>query len=329
MSENDRVEQTSRDPEEELAPCVDRDLHPDENATESPDLVPQLEEQPSLLFQSWCNIEEPSSTRIPNFGHLGILAVITLLGLIGTALITRSALSFHLFGISAVKDAVTDIHYTLGSMAVLYLLTLLASVFVFPLFWNKGFFAGLQWRGDTAMRLHWRLFSAALICFGLALVNGWLLPGPADTPIDKLFRTPAAAWFMFSFGITFAPFFEEMAFRGFLLPALCTALDWAVEKAHDEPPPPLDDNGHPQWSVAAMAVASVLTSVPFAMMHAEQTGYSVGPILLLIGVSLVLCWIRLRTRSLAASVLVHAWYNFLLFSLMLVSTGGFRHLEKM
>jgi hypothetical protein len=64
-------------------------------------------------------------------------------------------------------------------------------------------------------------------------------------------------------------------------------------------------------------------------MHAPQTGFSVGPFLLLVGVSIVLCGIRLWTRSLAASTLVHASYNFMLFSMMLVGTQGFRHMEKM
>jgi len=43
----------------------------------------------------------------------------------------------------------------------------------------------------------------------------------------------------------------------------------------------------------------------------------------------VLCWARLSTRSLAASMVVHASYNLLLFSLMLVGTRGFTQLEKM
>jgi uncharacterized protein len=64
-------------------------------------------------------------------------------------------------------------------------------------------------------------------------------------------------------------------------------------------------------------------------MHAEQTGKAIGPFLLLVGVSIALCGVRLGTRSLASSVLVHACYNFLLFSLMLVASGGFRHLDKM
>jgi hypothetical protein len=64
-------------------------------------------------------------------------------------------------------------------------------------------------------------------------------------------------------------------------------------------------------------------------MHAEQTGNSVDAVLLLACVSLVLCAVRLIARSLAASVLVHAFYNFLLFSMMLLGTQGFQHFDKM
>ena len=78
-----------------------------------------------------------------------------------------------------------------------------------------------------------------------------------------------------------------------------------------------------------MVFASVIVSVPFALMHAPQTAYSVGPFLLLVCISLVLCWVRLAVRSLAASVVVHACYNLMLFSVMFLGTGGFRHLDKM
>lgn len=282
-----------------------------------------------MLFQSFEQPEVPYPTRIPHFGHLGLLSIFALIGLLCSTLLTRSALQFHLFGVATLKAAVSDIHYTLGSMAILYLLTLLASVVVFPLLWHKGFFAGIQWRGATAFRLRSRLVTAAFFCFVLALLSGWLMPGPTNAPIDKMFHTPSAAWLMFGFGVTFAPFFEETLFRGFLLPAFCTAFDWSVERVRHSPPPPLGANGHPQWSIPAMVTGSILTSAPFAYMHAEQTGYSLGPFVLLVCVSLVLCCTRLATRSLAASTLVHACYNFLLFSVMLLGTNGFRHLEKM
>ncbi len=227
------------------------------------------------------------------------------------------------------QQAGTDIHYILGVEGLIYLFTFGAALLVFPMVWHKSLFAGLQWNGATAVRLRWWLIAAAVLCFGLAVLNGELLPGPTNTPIEKIFRSPGAAWMLFAFGVTFAPFFEEMLFRGFLLPALCTAYDWIAEKITRKPALPLLENGHPQWSLAAMVVGSIATSIPFAAMHAAQTGYAIGPFLLLVGVSLVLCTARIVTRSLAASTLVHSCYNFLLFSLMLIGTSGFKHLDKM
>jgi membrane protease YdiL (CAAX protease family) len=281
------------------------------------------------LFPTWTRPEIIPQPRIPHLGHVALLALLVFVGLMGSGILTQVALHFHLFGISTVKQALTDIHYTLGSMAALYLISLGGGMLLYPLLWHKSLFAGLQWRASTALRLRSRLFTAAFVCFLLAFIDGWLLPGPANTPIDKLFRTPAAAWMMFVFGVTFAPFFEEIVFRGFLLPALCTAFDWTGEKIGKRPAPPLDQNGHPQWSIPSMVVASIVVSIPFALMHAEQTSWALGPFLLLVCVSLVLCWTRLTTRSVAASVLVHACYNFLLFTLMILGTAGFRHMDKM
>jgi membrane protease YdiL (CAAX protease family) len=161
------------------------------------------------------------------------------------------------------------------------------------------------------------------------MINELLIPEPDNTPIDRMFKLPGAAWLLFAFGTTLAPLFEEIVYRGFLLPALCTAYDWIAEHMSGRLPAENDQNGHPRWSIPAMAVASVITSIPFALMHGEQTAYSLGPFLLLVCVSLVLCAVRLATRSLAASVMVHSCYNLILFSLMLAVTGGFRHLDKM
>jgi hypothetical protein len=285
------------------------------------------------LFRSFIEPEvhawPPSPVRIPNLGHVAILALLAAFGLVCSGLLTRAALHFHLWGIRNSQIALNDIHYTVGSMAALYLITTCAAVLIFPLVWKKSLFAGLQWNAPAALRRYRTLLSAAGACFVLAMLDEVLLPGPANAPIDKLFETRAAAWILFAFGVTCAPFFEEIIFRGFLLPALCTAFDWSVEMTTDIPAPPLDISGHPQWSLGAMVFASISTSIPFALMHAEQTAWSLGPFVLLVAVSLVLSWARLSTRSLAASVFVHAAYNFLLFSLMLIGTQGFRHLERM
>jgi hypothetical protein len=286
-------------------------------------------DEPTDLFQSWAQPEAVAPARIPHLGHLCLLVALTLLGLLCASLLVMAATHFHLLGGFSAKQAATNIRYMLGEEAAIYLVTLLLSLIIFPLFWQRNFFVGIHWRGVTALRLGWRLPAISLGCFALAALDETLLPGPPNAPIEEIFRTPGAAWLMFGFAITLAPFFEEIAFRGFLLPALATACDWIAERYTGEPPRPLDQNGHPQWSIPAMVIASIATSLPFALVHAEQQGHALGPFLLLIAVSLVLCAVRLFTRSLACSVVVHACYNFLLFSLMLIGTGGFRHLEKM
>ncbi len=273
--------------------------------------------------------EPPLPPRIPHIGHFLLMLVLLIVGFLGAVVVLMIALHFHLYGISTLEGTKTEIHYTLGSEGLGYVFTLLACMIVFPMIWHKSFFAGVQWNGATALKLGWRLVGAAFVCLLLALLNSVILPGPEHAPIEDIFREKGAAWLLAIFGVTFAPFFEEMFFRGFMLPSLCTAYDWCVEKIYRKPRLPLGENGHPQWSTPAMAIGAVVTSLPFAGMHAAQTGYSIGPFLLLVGVSTVLCAVRLWTRSLAASTLVHASYNFMLFSIMLIGTSGFRHLDKL
>jgi hypothetical protein len=307
---------TPHEPEQNSFPAPGQALQP---AVQFPD--DSLE-----LFQTWSQIEIAPPTRIPHFGHLCLLAAFALVGFVCATLAMMGAVHFHLFGATSMAKAATDVHYILGSETIIYLITLAGSLLLFPLLWNESFFAGIQWRGAAAR--DWRLPAIAVGCFVLAALDEAFLPGPNHAPIEDVFRSPGAAWLMFAFGVTFAPFFEEIAFRGFLLPALATAWDWAIEKSTGKAARPLDANGHPQWSIFAMVAASIATSLPFALMHADQQGHSLGPFLLLVTVSLILCAVRLVTRSLAASTLVHACYNFMIFFLMLVSTGGFQHLDK-
>ena len=281
------------------------------------------------LFASYSLPIPPRDERIPHMGHLGLLFLLVICGWVGVSILVVTALHLKLWGIASASDAQTDYHYALITQAALYLITFGGCLIVFPFVWHKSFFDGIHWNATFAAQRLRRLISAAVLCFFVAMINGMLLPGPKDAPIDQLFKAPGAAWVLFAFGVTAAPFFEEMAFRGFLLPALCTAWDWSVEHLTGAPRRPLDNNGEPNWSLTAMIVGSVITSLPFALMHGFQTAWSLGPFLLLIFVSLVLCWVRLSARSLAASTIVHACYNFMLFSYMLLGTGGFKHLDKM
>jgi membrane protease YdiL (CAAX protease family) len=321
-------ESTPREPEKNIS------VAPDNMGAPGPSHLGTWESDattnaPTELFHSWSQPEAIPPARIPHLGHLALLSAFLLFGLVCMMALMFTAMHFLLEGVSTQEQIKTNVHYLLGSTAVLYLVALALSIPIFPRLWNNSFFSGIHWRGATAFQLGWRLPAIALGCFMLAMLDQVLLPGPDHAPIIEFFRSPGAAWLMFAFGVTFAPFFEEMFFRGFLLPALATAWDWAIEKSTGMPARPLDANGHPQWSIFAMVIASVLTTIPFALMHADQQGYSLGPFLLLIVVSLILCAVRLVTRSLAACTLVHACYNFLIFFTMMVATGGFKHFDKM
>lgn len=356
------------------------------------------------LFRSFTEPPVRRPARIPHFGHLLFLSLLLLVAFSVVLMVLGLASHFHLFGLELSAKSATDLGINVASETMLYLVTFVLCLVAFPLIWNEGFFAGLHWRGRVALDHFWLLIGTASACFGLAILDQVLMPGPANAPIEKMISSPGAAWLMFAFGVTMAPFFEEMFFRGFLLPALATVADWTDESLFarpglqltprtrtalsvtamllvcsaslgvpvailyavfqvmtatgkypvaiftaavivgfalfgtlhsirsstaDQQVRPLDANGNPQWSLAAMIVGSVLTSIPFALLHVAQQGHSLGPFLLLIVISLILCAVRLKTRSLAASTLVHASYNFLIFTIELAATSGFRHFDKM
>jgi len=282
-----------------------------------------------VLFQHWEHRPPQLVERIPHLGHCVLLGFFAVIGWLVSTLAAGLALHFRLYGVDSLDKAKYDIHYSLGIELILYLVTFNIAWFVFPILWQKSFLAGVQWNGVKALRLRVQLFFTAFLCFLMAILSGLLIKGPKNAPIDKILHTPGAPWLLFGFGITVAPLFEEMFFRGFFLPALCTACDWVNEKINKTIPPQLDEQGHPRWSQSAMIVSALFTSLAFAAIHLTQTGNSWGSFALLLCVSLVLSTVRLTTRSLAASVLVHAAYNFLLFAIMLAGSAGFRQLDNL
>ena len=321
-------------------------LRPDDE-TRAPDLLPEIEPipSPSVLdrteapltapgapqnesdFESYAQLLPPP--RFPNIFDVALMGLMLLFAWFASGGLTAAALHYRLFGVTTEAQAINDIHYTLGGQVVWYLIALALWLWFFPRVWNASFFAGIEWCAAAALRLRWRLLRAAFACFVLAMIATIVIPEPKNAPIDQVFRMPGGAWVLCLFGITLAPVMEEIIFRGFLLPALCTAWDWSVERLRHRSPPWPDEEGKTKWSLPAMVAGSLATSVPFALIHGHQTSYSLGTFVLLVCVSLALCWVRLSTRSVAAGTVVHACYNLLLFALMIWVSGGFKHLDKM
>ena len=271
--------------------------------------------------------------RTPNFADAFLFLVLLLVGLLITTGVLGLALHFHWLGqllqLHSFEQAEKSTPLALGAQLSMYVIALAGAIPFFRMVWGKGYFEGLHWHAAAAARLRFRLIGTAVICNLLAVVGNWLLPFPDHAPIDKLFSTSTDAWMLAGFGILIAPFFEEMIFRGFLLPAVAPAWDWCGERMTGSAPRPLDAEGNPVWSVGAMICAALVVSGPFALMHSAQLGQAWGPLLLLYCVSLILCAVRLATRSLAASTMVHSAYNFMLFAVMFAQTDGFRHMDKM
>ena len=269
------------------------------------------------------------SFRTPNFADAGLFFGLLILGFLVASGAVGMALYFHWFGLRNFDDVQNSTGVALGTQVLIYLVALAVAIPCFRMIWDRGFFDGIHWHFATAFRLRYRLFWTAVLCNVIAMLGNAFLPFPQHAPIDKLFGTSNDAWMLMTFGVTVAPFFEEMIFRGFLMPALATAWDWFAERSTGSPPRPLDATGNPVWSGFAAVFAAMTASVPFAWMHSEQVGRAWGPLLLLYCVSLILCTVRLVTRSLAASFVLHTAYNTTFMAALFVGTHHFRNLQAL
>jgi hypothetical protein len=299
-------------------------------APATPEAAPdqQLTPPPTPLPAPVPQAPPPRPRRIPNFLDLLLFGLLLLGGLVCAIITIFVGVYFHLFGVTRIEDIMHSMAYAIGTMIVWYVISFPPAIVIFPALWHKKLLAGLQWNAAVPRRLWPWLMATGAACFFIAVAARAVLHFPDHSPIEGLLSTPQAVWIMFAFSISVAPLCEEIMFRGFMLPALSTAFDWTGEKLTHRPAPALLAGDHPRWSLPAMILASIFTSIAFALIHLSQIGNSLGPIVLIFSVSLVLCAVRLATRSLAASTLTHATYNCTLFVLMAIETHGFTHLHK-
>jgi uncharacterized protein len=268
----------------------------------------------------------PPASDLPHFSHAVLFFVLTVpMLLIGEALSLFLAKQSHLFGDKSYQAIFsllgTDARLAIPAQALTYALTVLAAVAIFPLLWRQPFSQGIHWNQDAARARFLRLLALGLgLGFGITLLGNYL-PMPKDPPImQDMMGSQLGAWLMLIFGVSCAPLLEELAFRGFLLPGLIHALRWLMQREILSPE---------ALSWATIPLSVVLTTIPFALLHATQVSHAWAPLLLIGLVSVALCVVRLRLKSVAASTVVHAAYNFTLFAGLLLQTDGFRHLDRL
>jgi membrane protease YdiL (CAAX protease family) len=279
-------------------------------------------EPPALLVEP--APAPPPPKLIPNIGHSLVFFALLLPAFIGAWIITFVVLRlvFHTAPTQAVILQVGhEVSYAITAQAIAYGIQWTLAALVFSLWWGRSMLRGVQWNAPAAGRLILRLVLLGVATGLVITLGGNFLPMPKAPPILKdITNSRAGAWMLLAFGVTLAPLTEELAFRGFLLPSLVNIFRWAQRKG---------SMSESSVRTVGIPVAILLTSIPFAMVHAEQVSGSWGPLLLIGMVSVVLCIVRLATDSVACGFVVHACYNLTLFAGLLVQTDGFRHLDKL
>ena len=156
----------------------------------------------------------------------------------------------------------------------------------------------LQWRWWPLASALARAFVGLLMVLPLVAVSSWLIdrlvgdPGGSN-PLLELVLEARDPWALAGFAFTavvLAPLFEETLFRGVVLPVLGL-----------------------RWGALPGLLVSALT---FALAH-----LSLGELAPLLVLGLGLGWLRLRSGRLAPCVLMHALWNGLTFTNLLLLAG--------
>lgn len=180
-------------------------------------------------------VAAPRSTTTPHIGHALMFALlVTLAGIlsgIGFAFFLKPiAHSMH----ESSQQMQTDPRVVIPLEAVMYALAAAASLFIFPLMWRRTFAQGVHWRAVVVRRRWWLLAAIGIATSVVVQVLSNFLPIPKELPIDKFFTNRIGVWLVAVFGVTVAPAFEELTFRGFLLPSLASAWDWMAQRGARE-----------------------------------------------------------------------------------------------
>jgi membrane protease YdiL (CAAX protease family) len=117
---------------------------------------------------------------------------------------------------------------------------------------------------------------------------------PADSPLEKLLSTPFSILVFSVFGIAFAPFLEEVIFRGFVFTALV--------------------------DIAGPTAGVLVTATLFAALHAIQLRGNLAAVGVIFLVGLVLTLVRYRTNSVVSSIIMHTAYNAVIFGISALGT---------
>jgi uncharacterized protein len=184
--------------------------------------------------------------------------------------------------IGGASDALGKPFQSLLAQLIWYALVFGALYALLLVRYHQPFWRSLGWkfpfRGMT-----WTLFGGPLLAFGIAILGFVLRTPDIQMPFRQMLVNRPTVILFAIFVVILGPLAEELAFRGFLQPLLIRSF--------------------------GPAIGIIATGAVFGGLHAYEYSWSWRHVLLIATAGTTFGWVRYRTGSIAASILMHATYN--------------------
>jgi len=171
---------------------------------------------------------------------------------------------------------------TLLLQVLLYALLLGALYFLISVRYRQPFWRSLGWivpeRGFIEC-----LFGGPLLALAASLLGAALKAPQVKDPIRGLITNPISLVIVMLFLVLIGPIFEELVFRGFLYPLLARTF--------------------------GVAGGILLSALPFALLHGAQNQWAWQQLAMIGIAGAVFGYARYKTRSTAASTMLHCGFN--------------------
>jgi len=166
---------------------------------------------------------------------------------------------------------------------------------IFRRYYGRPFWQSLRWV-PTGLSMPALLTCGVLLGFGVMAASVLLKTPDIDSPMKELLSDETSVILIAVFGTTLGPLCEEILFRGFLQPLLVRSL--------------------------GAVPGVVMAAIPFGLLHLQQYGNSWRHVLLITLAGAAFGWMRYRTGSTKAAVIMHAAYNGVFFVLLAVQQAA-------
>ncbi len=241
---------------------------------------------------------KPSNTQVemvPLFSRLGTVALI--IGMV-IAFFLSQLVGIYSVGklfFSADKGLnIGDIFYlsssngTIVSLSIMISCLLLASMSILIIRLNGGSIRKYLAIKPFSLSVGIALFAVLLLfMIGSQALTYWLDKAPSAF-VDPLYQSVSSVWLLVVAIVIVAPLYEEVIFRGILWSAI--AEQFAVKRSE----------------VTGAIIASIVTSLIFAVIHLQYGIYEISTIIVL---ALIFCYARFKSGSILLPIILHILNN--------------------